>query len=297
LADYDSFDVPVPGGGLRVGRWRAPDPAAPVLLAAHGVTANHRCWALLADRDEVTVIAPDLRGRARSGALEGNAGMDRHAADLLTVADHLGLDRVRLAGHSMGAFVVATFAAAYPERTTSVLLVDGGLPLQAPPPGMTPQQVLAATIGPAAQRLEMTFASVEAYFDFWRDHPALGPAWSPAVEDYLAYDLTGEPPGCRSSVSVDAVTDDSTDLMDVETVAARVRRLPDGTVFLRAPAGLMAEPGGLYPPALMAEHAAAFSNLDVRDVEAVNHYTILLSERGAAVVSDALTAQAAGTGP
>jgi pimeloyl-ACP methyl ester carboxylesterase len=192
----------------------------------------------------------------------------------------------------MGGFVVSTFAAAYPERTASVLLVDGGLPLPAPPAGVTPQEVLAATIGPAAKRLEMTFASVEVYFDFWRDHPAIGPAWSPAVEDYLAYDLTGEPPSCRSSVSLEAVTDDSHDLMDVDTVGARASSLPAGTVFLRAPAGLMAEPGGLYPPALMAEHATTFADLDLRDVEGVNHYSILFGGAGAEAVSAALVAQA-----
>ncbi|MGZ4483653.1 MAG: alpha/beta fold hydrolase [Nocardioidaceae bacterium] len=294
MSQYDSFDVPVAGGSLRVGRWAASDPAAPVVVAAHGVTANHRCWALVAARDEVTVVAPDLRGRGRSATLEGPAGMDAHVADLLALADHLGLDRVRLAGHSMGGFVVAAFAARHPERTASVLLVDGGLPLQAPPPGLTPQEVLAAVIGPAAQRLTMTFASTEAYFDYWRDHPALGPAWSDAVEDYLAYDLTGAPPERRSSVSLDAVAEDSADLMDLDTVATRAKGLPAGTVFLRAPAGLMAEPGGLYPPTLMAEHEREFAHLDLREVAGVDHYSILLGAPGAAAVSAALTAPPAG---
>ena len=38
---YDTVDVPVVGGALRVGRWTSSDPQAPVVLAAHGVTANH----------------------------------------------------------------------------------------------------------------------------------------------------------------------------------------------------------------------------------------------------------------
>lgn len=293
MSHYETFDVPVPGGDLRVGRWTATDPAAPVVLAAHGVTANHRTWALVAARDEVTVLAPDLRGRGGSGTLRGRAGMERHAADLLAIVDRLGLERVRLAGHSMGGFVAATFAAAYPERTESVLLVDGGLPLPAPPPGLSPQAALAAVIGPAAQRLTMTFPSVGTYLDYWRDHPALRREWSAAVEDYLAYDLVGDPPLYRSSVSLDAVTDDSTDLLDAGWSADVAGHLPEGTVFLRAPAGLMAEPGGLYPPPLAAEHSTAFPQVAQRDVDAVNHYTVLLSGRGAAAVSASLTAHPA----
>ena len=283
---YDSFDVPVTGGDLHVGRWTNGD--GPVVLAVHGVTGNHRAWAWVAGRLPGTVLAPDLRGRGRS-QLTGSAGMSAHAADLAALLDHLEVDRVRLVGHSMGAFVAAAFVEAQPERAEQVLLVDGGLPLPAPPEGMTPEQVLAATIGPAADRLRMTFADKDAYFDFFRPHPALGPAWSEGLEDYLAYDLQGEPPECRSRVSIDAVRDDSADLLDMETVGRRATALPEGTLFLRAPAGLMAEPGGLYPPELVEHHAAAYPNLTLRDVEGTNHYTIVMGDVGAQAIAEALT--------
>jgi pimeloyl-ACP methyl ester carboxylesterase len=191
----------------------------------------------------------------------------------------------------MGGFVVSAFADAHPARTASVLLVDGGMPLPAPPPGVTPQQVLAATIGPAAQRLEMTFRDAAAYLDFWRVHPALGEDWSPQVEDYLTYDLVGEPPTCRSSVSLDAVRDDSADLVDGELAAAWATRLPAGTVFLRAPGGMMGEPGGLYPADLVAGHARDFPAVDFRDVPDVNHYTIVMAQRGARAVAGAVLEQ------
>ena len=71
---YDTFDVPVDGGDLRVGRWTAADPDAPVVLAAHGVTANHLSWQPLGALDRFTVVAPDLRGRGRSNGLAGPAG-------------------------------------------------------------------------------------------------------------------------------------------------------------------------------------------------------------------------------
>jgi pimeloyl-ACP methyl ester carboxylesterase len=284
---YDALSVPVRGGDLHVGRWRA-GPDAPIVVAVHGVTANHRCWAGLARTGKADLVAPDLRGRGRSGTLPGPAGMVTHAADLLAVLDHLELERPLLAGHSMGGFVVAAFAEAHPDRVGGVLLVDGGLPLPAPPPGVTPEQALAATIGPAADRLRMTFADTTAYLDFWRDHPALRDAWSPDIEDYLAYDLVGEPPACRSSVSLHAVRDDSADLLDTASNRRRAAALPDGTLFLRAPAGLLAEPGGLYPESLLAQHVADLPGIEGRTVPHVNHYTIVMSGPGAAVLAGAV---------
>ncbi len=288
MSRYDEFDVPVPGGDLHVGRWAAADPGAPVVLAAHGVTANHLAWELVAEHAAVTLVAPDLRGRGRSAAVRGPAGMRRHAEDLRAVLDYLGVDRAGLVGHSMGGFVVTTFAEEYPERTAGALLVDGGLALPEPPPGVTPEQVLAATIGPAAQRLTMTFASAAEYLDFWRDHPALRSAWSTEIERYLAYDLVGDPPQCRSSVTLDAVRDDSADMLDVEAVHRRPSALPRGTVFLRAPYGLMGEAGGLYPTELAERHAKTYPGLDIRDVESANHYTVVMAKPGAATVAAAL---------
>ncbi len=293
---YDVLDVPVSGGSLRVGRWSAADPDAPVVLAAHGVTANHVSWRLVAERAGVTLLAPDLRGRGRSSGLAGRAGMAQHTDDLEAVLDHLGLDTVTVAGHSMGGFVVAAFAERLPARTSGVVLVDGGLPLPPLPPEVTAEQALAATIGPAAQRLTMTFESEAAYLDYWRPHPALGQEWSPAVEGYLLYDLVGEPPSLRSSVSIDAVRDDSEDMLAGDDAVRRAKALPEGTVFLRAPYGLMAEPGGLYPPELVTTYAEAYPQVDLREVSDVNHYTVLLADEGAQVVANVLTEVASRAG-
>lgn len=283
MTSYDTVDVPVDGGTLRVGRWTATDPQAPVVLAAHGVTANHLCWQSLAGLDRFTVVAPDLRGRGRSHP-EGAAGMDRHAEDLLAVLDRLDIPSARVVGHSMGGFVAAAFTARHGDRADGTVLVDGGLPFPAPPEGTTAEQALNAAIGPAAQRLTMTFASREAYLDFWRPHPAFVDAWTPEVETYLGYDLDGQ----RSSVSIDAVRDDSQDLLDADGTAGPVAALPEGTVFLRAPYGILGEPGGLYPAELVAEHAARFPALDVREVADTNHYTIVMGKTGARAVAEAL---------
>jgi lipase len=284
---YDTFDVPVEGGSLRVGRWRG-DADAPVVVAAHGITSNHLSWALVGERSRATVVAPDLRGRGRSSEVSGEAGVEQHSADLVAVVDRLGAERVVLVGHSMGAFVAAAFHERAPGRTEGVVLVDGGLPLTPLPPGTSTEEGLAATIGPAAQRLTMTFGSTEEFYDHWRAHPGVGPHWSQAFAEYFAYELVPDSGSFRSSVSLDAVRRDTIDLMDTEAPARRARMLPPGTVFLRAPYGILGQPVGLYPELLAAAHAIAFTDIDVRDVPDVNHYTVVLSDPGASAVAAVL---------
>ncbi|WP_179665561.1 alpha/beta fold hydrolase [Nocardioides panaciterrulae] len=290
---YEPFDVAVAGGDLHAGRWgRGSD--GPVVLALHGVTSNHLAWSAVARHSSYDVVAPDLRGRGRSNGLAGPAGMHAHAADLALLLDHLEVEQAVVVGHSMGGFVATTFAAEHPDRVASVLLVDGGLSLPPMPPGLSPEETVAAVIGPAAQRLSMTFADTEAYLDFWRRHPALGPDLSQEVADYFAYDLVGDPPECRSSVTVESVREDSIDLLDTAAIDARVGKLATGTVFLRAQNGMMGEPGGLYPAELARQHASSYPNLDVRDVAGVNHYTVVMGDQGAAVVAAAIEESAGG---
>jgi lipase len=281
---YDAFDVPASGGDLRVGRWTASDPEAPVVLAVHGVTANHLAWQFLASLDRFTILAPDLRGRGRSGHLVGASSMEQHAEDLAAVLDRLDGPAPLLVGHSMGGFVASAFVDRHGDRVAGTVLVDGGLPFPPLPEGVTTEQALNATIGPAAQRLTMTFPTPGDYLDFWRPHPAFAGSWTPEIEAYLTYDLEGT----RSSVSLDAVREDSASLLDPARTAGWAATLPSGTVFLRAPRGMLDDPGGLYPRELVDQHRSAFRSVDVQDVPGTNHYTIVMSEAGARAVADGL---------
>lgn len=281
----EELDVPVTGGGLRVCRW--PGATGPTVVAAHGITANALSWAPVADAlaGRATLIAADLRGRAKSNALPGPYGLAQHADDLIAVLDHLGLDRAPIVGHSMGAFVAAVAALRHPDRVSSVLLVDGGVTLQVPE-GANIDDILEAVIGPAMRRLQMTFDSEQTYLDFWRVHPALSAAWSPAVRDYALRDLVGEPPALRSSCSLEAVRRDATDtLLDEQTTTASHRiRCP--ATLLWCERGILDEPQGLYDEARLKAAGIDRSGLTVEKVPDVNHYTILLSPKGAGTVAD-----------
>src|SRR5919107_4040128 len=80
----ERIDVPVTGGTLAAYRWPGDEP---VVLAAHGISSNHRTWGVVAGALEgaATLVAPDLRGRGRSNGLPGPYTIAQHAEDCLAV--------------------------------------------------------------------------------------------------------------------------------------------------------------------------------------------------------------------
>ena len=290
VSTYSTCKVPVAGGELAVGAWASP--GTPIVIAAHGITANHLSWADVAAAldGDCTIVAPDLRGRGDSGTLPGPYGMAAHADDLVRVLDHLGAQQATFVGHSMGGAVVATTAARHPDRVKNVVLVDGG-PALSVPEGLDIDATLEAVIGPAIARLSMEFESVEAYRDFWRAHPSVGgDRFTATLENYVDYDLGGKPPHLRSKVSAEAVRADGADILANPDVPAAVGLLPGPTPWLRAERGLLDQPVGLYPDEAAAQLAAQYPKLIDVFVPDVNHYTITLGAAGAKVVADHIRA-------
>ncbi|MEV2247039.1 alpha/beta hydrolase [Streptomyces sp. NPDC049970] len=289
MTPYEEIRVPVAGGGLAALRWPAPDPGAPVVMALHGITANALSWGTVARHlaGRVTLIAPDLRGRAASAGLPGPYGIAAHADDAAALAEALGLDRVTLAGHSMGAFVAALAAVRHRERFGELVLVDGGFGFPAPT-HLSADELVRAVIGPAMDRLSMTFADRDAYREFWRAHPAFGgDAWSPEVDAYIQRDLTGEEPSMRSGCRLEAVRTDGVGLFQGEVLSA-VRELPHPAVLLWAQRGLMDEEQGLYDESRLAAAGLPGTIVEAVRVEDVNHYTVLTGDKGASEVAGAL---------
>jgi pimeloyl-ACP methyl ester carboxylesterase len=252
----------------------------PVVLAVHGITANGLNWGPVAEQlgGSVTLLAPDLAGRAGSRDEPGPYGLARHADDLVGVLDERGVERAVLVGHSMGAYVAAMAAVRHPERFSSVVMVDGGLGFGLPP-DTDVGALLTAVLGPAMARLDAEFASREEYREFWRNHPAFGFDWSPAVDAYLQHDLIGDGP-YRSSCVGEAVRVDGADMFAGPEALAAFHRLPVPGVLLYADRGLLDQEPGAYTK----ENTHGLPVPAIR-VPGTNHYSILAAGDGAAAVA------------
>ena len=70
------------------------------------------------------VIAPDNRGIGDSPGLDGELTVASMAADTIALMDELGLDRVALAGWSMGGFIAQKLVTWIPDRIKSLTLLS-----------------------------------------------------------------------------------------------------------------------------------------------------------------------------
>ncbi len=131
--------------------------AGPPLVLLHGIGSNARSWneqlAGLGDLRQVFAWdAPGYGGSAPIAPLRPMAA--DYAERLARFLDGLGLDRVALLGHSLGALVAGAFTAARPCRVERLVLADAALghrtdPTAAlPPPAQSRLDDLAA-LGPA----------------------------------------------------------------------------------------------------------------------------------------------------
>ncbi|PYC65769.1 alpha/beta hydrolase [Micromonospora arborensis] len=132
------------------------------LVALHGHLSEGATFAHLARAlgPDWRLIAPDQRGQGESDRA-ADYSRKGYLADLQALLDHLGLDRVVLLGHSLGAINAYQFAARHPERVTALVNAEGpaalgldganpfgfllNLPYQAPT-----RDALVAGLGPAA---------------------------------------------------------------------------------------------------------------------------------------------------
>jgi pimeloyl-ACP methyl ester carboxylesterase len=108
--------------------------ATPPVVLLHALGEDSSDWERVAP--ELTpswrVYAPDLRGHGASD-WSGPYTVEQLTADLAAFLDALGLRRVALVGHSMGAVPAYLFAARHPERVTRLILEEPAPPFPRPP--------------------------------------------------------------------------------------------------------------------------------------------------------------------
>lgn len=104
----------------------------PIILL-HGFPESHRTWRnQIADLSrDFRVIAPDQRGFGGSDKPRGveNYHTDKIVADLMALADALGIRHFTLAGHDWGGAVAWTAALTHPLRVKRLIIVNAPHPL------------------------------------------------------------------------------------------------------------------------------------------------------------------------
>jgi lipase len=263
--------------------YRYGDQTDKAMLAIHGVTSSHLAFQFLADewiKRGYTVYAPDLRGRGHSNAIGAPYGMENHADDMAAVLDHLGISKVDVAGHSMGAFVALAFMRKHSSRIGRLILLDGG-PELGLPPGFTKEAIVPLVLGPALQRLSMTFKSVDEYREFWKAQPAFVKGWPTEMDRYIEHDLQSVDGGFGPRTAYEAVARDTEDLWGDGICSEALAQLDRDVIFIRAERGLQNEPVPLYPEPYISDLLVKYPRVSMVTIADTNHYDIVISADGA----------------
>ena len=240
------------------------------ILCVHGITANCRCWDVLAGTlsPEYRVFAMDLRGRGASGKPAKGYALDYHLRDINSLLDDMGIDRVVIIGHSLGAFIGLAFAAKYSDRIDRLILVDGGGDL-------SPEQMdkVFAGIKPALDRLGQTFPSAEDYLNKMKAAPYIHP-WTPATETYYRYELEEVAGGVRTNINPAHIVEEAANIRKLDC-APFYPQLKCKVLILRAPNGLFSSDDLLLPEEVIKKMIREIPDVRRFDVAGTNHYGIV----------------------
>jgi pimeloyl-ACP methyl ester carboxylesterase len=260
-----------------------PDP----VVCLHGITAQHRAFNAAARYLEPShgLVGVDLRGRGDSDKPESGYSLEAHAADVVRVLDHLGLQRAVLAGHSMGGFVALKTALLFPERVRALVLLDGGWPrVESPAQEMTEEEkqeaaALEEGLARAFERLDMTFESPDAYLDFWfPDQNLKMEDLPPELADYYLFDLGEVEGGYNPKASRAAAEEDSPSVSQRSPTAEEMHGVASPVALVRASQGFFPGSDPLISDEVRDVMAGA---LDLRTeilLKGANHYTMLWPE-------------------
>ena len=262
--------VSVGSVSLAVAEW--PGPAkGPAIVCIHGLTANHTCWASVADvlSPAHRLIAYDLRGRGESDKPDKGYSLAVHGDDLEGLLDHFGLKKAVLIGHSLGAHIAVRFAATRPQRVAKLVLVDGGLDVR--------HEVLES-LRPAINRLGVEFPSLELFMGFVRALPMFEGRWNDYLERYFRYDVEELPAGTVRAKAARLAIEEEIANLERERLWVYHHQVKAPTLIFRAPDGLLTPTDCLMTQeeAEAMAHAIPRSKLVV--VPGTNHYTVLLGQ-------------------
>lgn len=240
------------------------------ILCVHGITANCRCWDVIASAlaPRHRVLAMDLRGRGLSDKPPTGYSWEQHLRDIRCLMDDMGLERAVLMGHSLGAFICLAFGAQHPERVDRIILIDGGGKLSE-----AQMDKVFAGIKPALDRLGQVFPSSDAYIETMKQAPYIQP-WSSVIEGYYRYELKKVEGGVSPNIQPAHIQEESSNIRKVEPDAF-YPKVFGKVLILRATKGLLSQDDLLLPEAVVERMVREIPNARRVDVEGTNHYAIV----------------------
>lgn len=241
------------------------------LVFVHGLSANCRSFDYLAEqlRAKYRVVTYDLRGRGQSAKPPVGYSLKHHAGDLAGMLQHLGLQTVYLAGHSLGAAIAVYFGVHYPNLVQRLVLIDGGIDLPA---------TVLDSIRPSLERLGRVYRSMDEYLQLIRKAPFLS-EWNRYIEKSFTYDIMENGHGNMiSRVPLHVVQEELVNL-PLYPLRELLPRIQCPTLVMRAPKGLLSQWDCLLTPELAAEMVELIPDSRLVEIPGTNHYTIVMGAR------------------
>jgi pimeloyl-ACP methyl ester carboxylesterase len=271
VATSAQHDILVNGINLHYCTWGEFSTPDKTVLLIHGLTASSQSWAdygpYLAERGWFA-IAPDIRGRGLSDKPTHGYGIQFHANDAFSLCDALGLEQIKVVGHSLGATIAMHMAIVHPERISKLVMIDAG--------GVPPADIMQS-IGPSLARLGQIYPSLEAYLGFMSQLPVW--EWNPFWENYVRYDAEVLPEGtARSRVSKEAIMEElaSNATVNLQILPAFIK-VP--TQIVMADSGILGpDAGRVLTPAEAERLKNSIAGSQLLVIPERNHYTLALSD-------------------
>jgi pimeloyl-ACP methyl ester carboxylesterase len=176
--------------GVRIHYLQHDGPAPPLVLL-HGLTANARYFDSLVQAglsETRGLLIPDLRGRGLSDKPPIGYSMAEHAADVIALLDHHGIERTDICGHSYGGLLTVYLASEYPDRVARAIILD-----IAGPSIRNPQ--VYELLKPSLDRLGKVFPSLDEFLATRKQQAYLDVPWDDAIESFFRADVEPLPGG------------------------------------------------------------------------------------------------------
>lgn len=106
--------------------WIEGPPDRPLVICTHGATVDHQMFAaqLPALTPTYRILTWDVRGHGRSRPLGTKFSIDDCIDDLLAIMDTIGVQQATFLGQSMGGNISQEIAFRFPQRVTSLVIID-----------------------------------------------------------------------------------------------------------------------------------------------------------------------------